>query len=846
VVKYIVRHTVGPILDERAKRFGELMDQIARVRRELQTNAAGVPALREQLDRLERQARETLLDIKVCDPAMGSGHFLVEAVDFLTNGLIRILNQFPEHNPVLSLLNGIRTAIIQNLAEQGIAVDPARLDDTQLLQRVVMKRCVYGVDLNPMAVELAKVGLWLHTFTVGAPLSFLDHHLRWGNSLIGATAREADAKLGHDLPMFGGPFAGLLRAAEIMRGIGDLSDATFAEVERSVQGFRDFGQAARLYKQLLDIYVAKDFGVKRADEFLRLYGADAMQAGVETVGKPYQEVLREARRLFEEKRFFHWDLEFPEVFIDLERSTWKENPGFDAVIGNPPYDVLAEKERQEDLSGTVAFMSTNSDLRPAIGRKLDMFRLFTAKFVHLTRNEGYAGLIIPMSLLADQQTANLRRFLLTQRKFIRIDAFPQKDDPHRRIFGEAKLPTCTAIVRNVPPNAERFEVVVHPGNLFEEVAGSFSCSLKDIEQWDNVEVPIPLLASQSAMELLRKISDRSRMQRVADVCQTFQGEINETTMAALLSSDPAAGPQVLRGGNVLRYEFTADPRQGVAKYIDIKAYKAAGETGRFAHTQMERIGYQRNAALDNWRRLIFGPLPAPSYCFDSVSYFPITDKTVALSRLAILNSRLLEWRFRLTSTNNHVSTSEIAALPLPGFGKAGPNDQPATFVGLLPELDETKVLDFVHQYSDQTSSQSYVVQELLAHLAEQMIEMNRQKQAEMKGFLAWLASESKANLDALTGKARLQSYIGDYQKNEPHLSADELLDILRKNRARLGVDPGARSFQERLRAEYEASLDRLLPLEARLAATDRLIDLIVYRLYGLTPEEVAVVEGSGG
>ena len=84
------------------------------------------------------------------------------------------------------------------MARQGIAIDPARLDDTALLTRLVMKRCIYGVDLNPLAVELAKLSLWLHSFTVGAPLSFLDHHLRWGNSLIGADVRTVERAMpGH-------------------------------------------------------------------------------------------------------------------------------------------------------------------------------------------------------------------------------------------------------------------------------------------------------------------------------------------------------------------------------------------------------------------------------------------------------------------------------------------------------------------------------------------------------------------------------------------------------------------------------------------------------------------------
>jgi hypothetical protein len=138
--------------------------------------------------------------------------------------------------------------------------------------------------------------------------------------------------------------------------------------------------------------------------------------------------------------------------------------------------------------------------------------------------------------------------------------------------------------------------------------------------------------------------------------------------------------------------------------------------------------------------------------------------------------------------------------------------------------------------------QSDVVHDLLAYLAEQMIEMNKQKQAEVKGFLAWLAREIRAPVDSLTNKTRLRNYLGDYQKDEPHLALEELLGILRQNRRRLQVDPTARAFQERLAQEYQASLDKLLPFKARLAATDRLIDLIVYRLYGLTEQEVAIVE----
>lgn len=118
IVKYIVRHTLAPILASRAERFKELMEQISQVRQQLgdgRRNSGSTGTLRKDLQSLERQAWETLLDIKVCAPAMGSGHFLVTAVDFITTELIRILSEYPEDNPVLEQLAKIREYIIANL-----------------------------------------------------------------------------------------------------------------------------------------------------------------------------------------------------------------------------------------------------------------------------------------------------------------------------------------------------------------------------------------------------------------------------------------------------------------------------------------------------------------------------------------------------------------------------------------------------------------------------------------------------------------------------------------------------------------------------------------------------------
>jgi hypothetical protein len=153
------------------------------------------------------------------------------------------------------------------------------------------------------------------------------------------------------------------------------------------------------------------------------------------------------------------------------------------------------------------------------------------------------------------------------------------------------------------------------------------------------------------------------------------------------------------------------------------------------------------------------------------------------------------------------------------------------------------VLAFVAAQLAGQPKRSDVIHDLLARLAGQMIALNEQRQAEMQSFLGWLGRESGARLAAFAGRTRLQNYLGDYQRDEPCLEFDDLLGLLKSNRRKLAVDPSRRAFQDRLRAEYAASLDVLLPIKRRLAAADRLIDRVVYVLYGLTEDEIAIVEG---
>ena len=130
---------------------------------------------------------------------------------------------------------------------------------------------------------------------------------------------------------------------------------------------------------------------------------------------------------------------------------------------------------------------------------------------------------------------------------------------------------------------------------------------------------------------------------------------------------------------------------------------------------------------------------------------------------------------------------------------------------------------------------SDVVHDLLAFLAERMLEMNKQKQPEIKGFLGWQEGYLGAKVDDLTPKTKIQSYYEhDYE---------DLLAVLKKNKKKLAVDPTRREPGEALRAEFEGSVGKLLPLLEWIRQTNELIDDVVYRLYGLTEEKIRIVEG---
>lgn len=260
LVRLILVRTLQPLLDEISDAFEARSGALASDRR---PKADRLPDL-QPLDPASR-----FLDLKICDPAMGSGHFLVSAVDYLADRVLEAMAaarhavpfadaSSPYESPLAGRIAAIRARILSLAERGGWKVDETQLDDRRLVRRMILKRVIHGVDKNPMAVELAKVALWLHTFTVGAPLSFLDHHLRCGDSLLGGWAGDLREILTHRGGLLAGTtIAGIERASAGMGEVEALTDSDISEVEHSREAYDAVAETTAPLEALMSLVQAE-------------------------------------------------------------------------------------------------------------------------------------------------------------------------------------------------------------------------------------------------------------------------------------------------------------------------------------------------------------------------------------------------------------------------------------------------------------------------------------------------------------------------------------------------------------------------------------------------------------
>lgn len=657
IVDYIVEKTLAPLCERIDIRLSEEIQQSEAERRI--SRGQNRAALDERLERLAGEFDDRVLRLRVLDPAMGSGHFLIRACQFLAE------------------------QIATNPNARDPDADRLRADESLMTywKRKIAERCLYGVDRNPMAVELAKLALWLETVAVDQPLTFLDHHLRPGDSLVGAAVADLGA-LPDAPPLMSNVFEQqvkgrlpvLLKAMEMIRNV---PSATIEQVKEKEKLYRRTFEPTRdPFRRAAHVWCSTFFLPADRAPTLEQY-----RTLLETLDKPVK-----LKALLDEEPYasaiaacgpggaaaFHWELEFPEVFFG--DAGVRNDSGFDAIIGNPPYDVLSERETGRDLTALQEFIRSRPIYAPSLVGKNNLYKLFICRALSLLADGGLLGFITPMAVLGDEQASGIRRAILAAGAFTAIEAFPQKDDPDRRVFRDAKLSTAIFVVRKTDKADERaipFTSRTHPADVIAAGSPALRLAAPSIPLYDPKNVTI-ISCSQEDWDLASRIIASGRVGRFGTFCDSFQGEVNETNdrTRGRISYESSGGPEVIRGAHLCLYAIR-EASQGTPVFVRVREFtRGAREDAKATHHAYQRAGFQRKSPQNNFRRLIASPVAAGTFLLESVSYVPSHHSKLPIDFVvALLNSRLCEWYFRLGSTNAMVAEYQVSSLPCPTFGE---------------------------------------------------------------------------------------------------------------------------------------------------------------------------------
>ncbi len=402
------------------------------------------PALADHFARLARlddtDAAEAFFDFRAADIAMGSGHFLIAAIDRIEKGMANFLAD-RDLPGVRAELAALREAAVRELGELAEATT---IEDGQLLRRLIARRCIYGVDLNALSVQLARLAVWIHTFVPGLPLSVLDHTLVRGNSLVGvSTVEEIRKKFERATgELFAVDADSLLgQAARPLNRLARINDATLADIAAAREAIREANQAIGRTAMLCDLIAAQPISKDPRVVGFPFEDWERLSGDLMTVS-----VHKAAQQDLAGLNVLHFPVAFPEVFL-------RTRPGFDVILGNPPWEKVHVEEHefwcrhlvglrglsQKDRSAEISRLEeARPDLKvildgerssaerlreilvkgpyPGMGEgHPDLYKAFCWRFWHLTAAQGgRIGVVLPRSALAAKGSTDFRRTIFAE------------------------------------------------------------------------------------------------------------------------------------------------------------------------------------------------------------------------------------------------------------------------------------------------------------------------------------------------------------------------------------------------------------------------------------------------
>jgi len=560
-----------------------------------------------------------LLYIKVCDPAVGSGAFLVG----IMTEIVRIRN-------ILSNYINDSDRTIYNF------------------KRECIENSLYGVDIDPGAVEIAKLRLWLSLVVDEEdikkikPLPNLDYKIIQGNSLIEILSGEFLSVSQSNIR------AGLVY--ELKKYKEELFNITSPSKKEK-------------QRQKIDVLIRKIF------EYDRNLIINKMNQKIN--------IIQNQSRLFRDSKFesddkrriiklkdkideikkikvlgplehFEWHIVFSEVFND--------KGGYDVIIGNPPYDVYEGHRR-----GEIDEIKKYPIYEKSTGGKLNSYKLFLAKSVELQKKEGILCEIFQNSFLADNSALKIREYFLKKQKVLRIDSFPERDNVHLRVFEKVKMSVCILISQNRLVDKYSFLLRIWEDKYMSS-GNQITLSNLGIFEIDSDKAIIPSI-DQREFGILQKVSKFTRLKFYA---KCYEGEINLTFHKKFLRKKKNDYAKMIKGAAVQKWFLKEKMSQGDIEYLDYKNYLKDNTANKSQHFRLKRIVMQGITGVDEKCRLKMTIINPGIFCGNSVNYILIKNKDLSECFLiALLNSKLLNWFFKVFSTNSNVNGYEIDNLPIP-------------------------------------------------------------------------------------------------------------------------------------------------------------------------------------
>jgi|GEM_PF-1314958 len=788
IVRYIVEHTLGPLCDKAAEEVAQLRPDIEERIKHLRRNAKKEEPkkkIEDAVDEIKFEIVEPYLKLKVLDPAMGSGHFLVDATRYI----------------------GERISKDENVA----VLIPEHAKDELYWMRRVVERSIFGVDVNYLAVELAKLALWLETFSKDSPLSFLDHHLRQGNSLIGASVdqlgslpakekRKAKMERKGQLGITSRDFReSLRRAVASYKTIEEMTTDHITKLTKKEKQLEIARNALLRFREIGDVCTSTYFGNQIEEKDYREL-VQALNSDKEWEKLEKTDWFKYADRQWhaDDPKYFHWELEFPEVFFD-EHGKPLPNPGFDAVIGNPPYvsfglrGVGKLSDNEKDYYKTK--FSNSAEY------KITMYPVFMQQAIDLIKTGGFASYIVTDSFLLGQYFSKIRRYIsdtckINQLMLIRDRVFKEGEVGVSVVFNIEK--------ENIPKaRSSNFVTAIYCSDV-EEFPSNFAAQYQyEQKYFEQIHLNrFRLFFNKESFEFVKRIERiGSTAKEVISIHTGVRSKIGQKSIVDSNLHGPTWKKGLVSGEEIGRYSLRWS---GNYINIDSKLLWAGGWDEKVISSDkllIRQTADRLTAAFDNNKL----------YHLNNLHSAVLVDFDYDIRYvLALFNSKLLNRFYRMISLEEGRTMAQ-------------------TDIETLEQLP-IRTIDFSNPVDRKKHGE-------MVKLVQRMLDRNKEKQEIIARYVTWLESVINAKVEDLTGKDKIR----DPEKLK---DIDELIQLLIKNRKKLeGFAPKRLPAQKEITEDFNECKAQIDSIAAEISETDRAIDRLIYKLYGLTPEEIEIVEG---